>query len=149
MKKLVSLTLALLMALLALLPAMAEGPYTIRSGVLSMLNVNEAEMVNYKNARNLISIQLAKEGLLTHKVRQLHEKAGILWGCCSEVLFTQTLICGSHLIRTLWERNFVLLLFVIAFTESIVALFQCDVNRNTEKTSFNLNQLKSMFVHIV
>ena len=76
MKKLVSLTLALLMALLALLPAMAEGPYTIRSGVLSMLNVNEAEMVNYKNARNLISIQLAKEGLLTHKVRQLHEKAG-------------------------------------------------------------------------
>ena len=76
MKKLVSLTLALLMALLTLLPAMAENVHPVRTGVLSMLNVTEAEMVNYKKARHLITIQLEKEGLLTHKFRQIHEEAG-------------------------------------------------------------------------
>ncbi len=76
MKKLVSLTLALLVALLTLLPAMAENVYPVRSGVLSMLNVSEAEMVNYRKARNLIKWQLEKEGFLTHKFRQIHEEAG-------------------------------------------------------------------------
>ena len=46
MKKLVTLTLALMIALLALLPAMAEETYTVKSGVLSMLNVSEEEMAN-------------------------------------------------------------------------------------------------------
>ena len=36
MKKLVSLTLALLIALLALLPAMAEETHTVKLGVLSI-----------------------------------------------------------------------------------------------------------------
>ena len=44
MKKLVTLTLALLIALLALLPAVAEDVPTVRCGVLSMLNVSEEEM---------------------------------------------------------------------------------------------------------
>ena len=39
MKRLVSLTLALLIALIALLPAAAEETITRRMGVLSMLNV--------------------------------------------------------------------------------------------------------------
>ena len=71
MKKLVSLTLALLIALLALLPAMAEEVPTIRCGVLSMLNLTEEEMLNYRTARNLIGRQLEKEGLVTHRVRQI------------------------------------------------------------------------------
>lgn len=71
MKKLVSLTLALLIALLALLPAVAEETPTVRTGVLSMLNVTEAEMVNYRKARNLIGRQIEEEGLVTHRVRQI------------------------------------------------------------------------------
>lgn len=71
MKKLVSLTLALMIALLALLPAMAEEVPTIRCGVLSMLNVTEAEMANYRQARNLIGRQIEEEGLVTHRVRQI------------------------------------------------------------------------------
>jgi ABC-type amino acid transport substrate-binding protein len=50
---------------------MAEEVPTIRCGVLSMLNVTEAEMVNYKKARNLVGRQLEKEGLVTHRVRQI------------------------------------------------------------------------------
>ena len=70
MKKCVALTLALLIALLALLPAMAEEVPTIRCGVLSMLNVNEEEIVNYKMARNLIGRQLEKEGVVTNVIQQ-------------------------------------------------------------------------------
>ena len=80
MKKLVSLTLALLIALLALLPAVAEEGPTIRCGVLSMLNVTEAEMLNYRTARNLIGRQLEKEGLVTHRVRQI-------LGCCRHIFY--------------------------------------------------------------
>ena len=74
MKKLVSLTLALLIALLALLPAMAEETRTIRTGVLTMLNVTEAEMANYRQARALIGGQLRKEGLQTNALSQIREK---------------------------------------------------------------------------
>ena len=70
MKKLASLTLALLIALLALLPAMAEETRTLRIGVLSMLNVSEAEMVNYKKVRALIGQQLEKEGVLENAIQQ-------------------------------------------------------------------------------
>ena len=70
MKKLVSLTLALLLALCALLPAMAEETRTLRIGVLSMLNVSEAEMVNYKKVRALIGQQLEKEGVLENAIQQ-------------------------------------------------------------------------------
>ena len=76
MKKLVSLTLALLLALLALLPAMAEAPAAMRCGVLSMLNVNEKEVLNYRQARNLIGRQLEKEGLTTHQFRMIYSDAG-------------------------------------------------------------------------
>ena len=70
MNKLVSLTLALLIALLALLPATAEETVTLRIGVLSMLNVSEEEMVNYKNARVLIGRQLEQEGAVDNALRQ-------------------------------------------------------------------------------
>ena len=70
MKKLVVLTPLLLMALPAFLPAMAEETPTIRCGVLSMLNVNEAEMGNYWRARALIGRQLYKEGLQTNELSQ-------------------------------------------------------------------------------
>ena len=70
MKKLVSMTLALLIALLALLPAMAEETPTVRTGVLSMLNVTEAEMLNYKKARNLIGRHLEQEGVVNNVLRQ-------------------------------------------------------------------------------
>ena len=69
MKKLVSLTLALLLALCMMLPAMAEEPPTVRCGVLSMLNVTEEEMVNYKKARNLIGQQLEAEGVVNNAIR--------------------------------------------------------------------------------
>lgn len=74
MKKLVSLTLALLIALFVVLPAMAEETYTVKSGVLSMLNVSEEEMANYRIARYLIGCQLEKEGVVTHAFRQIYEK---------------------------------------------------------------------------
>jgi hypothetical protein len=77
MKKLVSLTLALMIALLALLPAMAEDVPTVRHGVLSMLNVTEDEMLRYQNARILVGRQLEKEGLGTHVFRQEMSEAGI------------------------------------------------------------------------
>jgi len=77
MKKLVSLTLALLIALLALLPAVAEEIPTIRCGVLSMLNVSEDEMLRYRNARSLLGRQLEKEGLVTHAFRQKMSEAGV------------------------------------------------------------------------
>ncbi len=70
MKKLVSMTLALLLALCALLPAMAEETRTIRTGVLTMLNVTEAEMLNYKKARNLIGRHLEQEGVVSNVLRQ-------------------------------------------------------------------------------
>ena len=70
MKKLVSLTLALLIAVLAHLPAMAEETRTIRQGVLSMLNVSEEEMVNYRIARNLIGLQLEREGVVNNAILQ-------------------------------------------------------------------------------
>jgi ABC-type amino acid transport substrate-binding protein len=70
MKKLVSLTLALLIALLALLPAMAEETRTVRTGMLSMLNVTEEEMVNYKKARALIGRQLEQKGVVNNALRQ-------------------------------------------------------------------------------
>ena len=76
MKKLVSLTLALMIALLALLPAMAERTHTIQSGVLTMLNLSEEELLNYRNARNLIGRQLEKEGLVTHRFRQIMSESG-------------------------------------------------------------------------
>ena len=77
MKKLVSLTLALLIALIALLPAMAEDVPTVRAGVLSMLNVTEDEMLRYWNARSLVVRQLEKEGLVTHVFLQEMSEAGI------------------------------------------------------------------------
>ena len=70
MKKLVALTLALLIALLALLPAVAEEVPTIRQGVLSMLNVSEAEMVNYKKARILIGQHLEQKGVANNTIQQ-------------------------------------------------------------------------------
>ena len=70
MKKLVSLTMALMIALLALLPAVAEEIPTIRCGVLSMLNLTEEEMLNYKKARNLIGRQLEQEGVVNNAIRQ-------------------------------------------------------------------------------
>ena len=76
MKKRISLTLALLIALLALLPAMAEDTDTRKLGVLTMLNVSEAEMDNYIKARALIGIQLGREGLLSNQFLPLPENDG-------------------------------------------------------------------------
>ena len=70
MKKLISLTLALMIALCALLPAIAEETRTLKFGVLSMLNVTEEEMLNYRKARILIAEQLEKEGLLDNVIRE-------------------------------------------------------------------------------
>lgn len=62
MKKLVSLALALLLALTAfIIPAMAEEVTVIRSGMLTQLNMTEDEMVNYINAQQLALRQLVKE----------------------------------------------------------------------------------------
>ena len=89
MKKLVSLTLALLIALLALLPAMAEETRTIRTGVLSMLNVTEAEMVNYKRARALIGRQLEQEGAVDNALRQFLDDDAPEVNC--EIVYFDTL----------------------------------------------------------
>ena len=59
MKKLVSLVL--LIAMLALLPAMAEGEpanTSIVGGVLSLLNISEAEYVKIEDAKNVLSAYL-------------------------------------------------------------------------------------------
>ena len=89
MKKLVSLTLALLIALLALLPAVAEETRTIRTGVLSMLNVTEAEMVNYKRARALIGRQLEQEGAVDNALRQFLDDDAPEVNC--EIVYFDTL----------------------------------------------------------
>ena len=94
MKKLVSLTLALLIALFVLLPAMAESTPTIRSGVLSMLNLNEEEMLNFRKARNLIGRQLEQEGYVTRKYQQILDEAGIdenLTNANIEIVYFDTL----------------------------------------------------------
>ena len=68
MKKLVSLTLALMLALTMLAAsAMAEEPpmggqQNMRCGMLSMLNMTEEEYAVYKSARHLVAVQLVKEG---------------------------------------------------------------------------------------
>ena len=74
MKKLVSLTLALLIALLALLPAMAEETDIRKLGVLSMLNLTEEEMANYRQARGLIALQLYKEGIQDNELVPIEQK---------------------------------------------------------------------------
>ena len=76
MKKFVTLTLALLIAVLALVPATAEGTDTRRLGVLTMLNLTETEMDNYIKARALIGMQLGREGLLTNQFLPPHENNG-------------------------------------------------------------------------
>ena len=71
MKKLLSLTLALIMALtLLILPAAAEQApqIVLRYGVLSMLNMPEEEMANYMIACFLSSQQKAKSGLDTQTI---------------------------------------------------------------------------------
>ncbi len=72
MRKLVSLALALLLALSALLlPAMAEEEtYTLELGVLTMLNVSEAEMASFRDARMHIVHQLEQEDLADKPFRQ-------------------------------------------------------------------------------
>ena len=89
MKKLVSLTLALMIALLALLPAMAEETVTLRIGVLSMLNVTEEEMVNYKKARALIGQQLEQEGVVNNALRQFMDDDAPEFNC--EIVYFDTL----------------------------------------------------------
>ena len=74
MKKLVSLTLALLLALCALLPAMAEETDIRKLGVLSMLNLTEEEMANYRQARGLIALQLYKEGIQDNELVPIEQK---------------------------------------------------------------------------
>lgn len=67
MKKLVSLFLALILALAVLaVPAAAESmiPMTIKYGVLSMLNASEEQMINYY----LAIWQLARQGQDTSPV---------------------------------------------------------------------------------
>ena len=64
MKKLVSLTLALLLALsVLLLPAMAEEAPTIKLGKLTVLNGSEEDMLDYQLFRFLIARQMNREGL--------------------------------------------------------------------------------------
>ena len=59
MKKLVSLTLALLLALTALaIPAMAEAKVSPKVGMLTMLNITEEEMVQVQKAQGLLAYQL-------------------------------------------------------------------------------------------
>lgn len=92
MKKLFSLTLALMLALTALVslsPAVAANaeteqvPYVNKGGVLSMLNLSEEEMAKLFFARRLINGQLAREG------------------------YQQTIVDGGRLIRTrLLQRIF-------------------------------------------
>ena len=74
MKRLVSLTLALLIALIALLPAAAEETITRRMGVLSMLNVTEADVDNYVKGRTLIGVQLRRQGFQTNEYYQSPEE---------------------------------------------------------------------------
>ena len=74
MKRLVSLTLALLIALIALLPAAAEETITRRMGVLSMLNVTEADVDNYVKGRTLIGVQLRRQGSQTNEYYQSPEE---------------------------------------------------------------------------
>ena len=74
MKRLVSLTLALLIALIALLPTAAEETITRRMGVLSMLNVTEADVDNYVKGRTLIGVQLRREGSQTNEYYQSPEE---------------------------------------------------------------------------
>ena len=69
MKKLISLTLALLLALSTLLlPAMAEETPTIKVGMLSMLNWTEEEMADFRTARNMIDHQLDRNDLAASEI---------------------------------------------------------------------------------
>lgn len=63
MKKLLSLTLALMLALCALaVPAMAEEAPARKMGMLTMLNVSEEETAGFNLAQILLVAQLQKEG---------------------------------------------------------------------------------------
>ena len=77
MKRIVALALALLLALSSLiLPAMAEAPATVKTGVLLMLNLSEEEMSNYRKARQLINVQLSREDYAKNLFREALGEAG-------------------------------------------------------------------------
>lgn len=66
MKKLISLTLTLALALCALaVPAMAEEAPVWKEGILSMLNMSEEEAANFVTAQLLLAAQMRKEGYTT------------------------------------------------------------------------------------
>ena len=66
--------------------------------------------------RSLLSrCNVRNTSCLLRCIRHITYCRRILLGRCSGVLFAQTLICGSHHARTLWERISVLLVSVTAF----------------------------------